>query len=237
MIDAAKAVADATDKPPSWAIGLLGAIEGMKGQLGDVQQRLTQLEDIATRPVVTHQQLTPMLDQFIKREAPAAPKSVFLRCDACNNPFEEKTAPKFGDAKLCRDCARPGTKLRKCECGHRYMAGPGELKCATCRKCVLCGDKSSDLLCAECIKNDPGLECMMGCRRLAVGSTGKCRGCDASWNTRNAAQFVDTPQPGVEPRAVLEHQDAVLQAINVGDTATAQKLMQQPDLQPAMPRR
>lgn len=173
-------------------------------------------------------------------------KQAVQRCELCGDAYPGERPP-MGTPCLCKECKKPGTRIRKCACGKKIHVARNAPKkdkdgtdivyqCKRCEQCVMCGTKESDQVCARCVIEDEVVTCT-GCFRLPMDGSAFCWYCDRDYKAKNAGQFPGGPPPSIEPRAIQEHQMAVEQAQHEGNTALVERLTKEPDLVPALPGR
>lgn len=171
--------------------------------------------------------------QLLPPQAPPAPQTKTVRCELCNDAFD--TIPRFGTPNLCGECSQPGRVLVKCLCSKsfsvertkvRMRSGKPEMifpdgaegppKCKKCLACIVCGDKSSNDVCAECIINGNARICD-GCQRLAMNNSAFCQKCDSEYKRKSAGNFAEVQNIDPDPRAMQEGMEAEMSGRTFSD--------------------
>lgn len=184
------------DAPPAWAKPLIDGMTLLQSAMAAlIMER--KVKDASAETVVVNAAESTVL-------VPVVPGISWHRCEVCNDKYQGPKLP-FGAPQLCPDCATPGHRLQRCiSCRRVLKTKDGrEGKCKQCLSCVVCGDKSSNQVCANCISVD-GVRTCDACLALPMPGSAFCRRCLSEYTGKNAGQFQENealPTPGADQRA------------------------------------
>jgi hypothetical protein len=136
--------------------------------------------------------------------SPPAPADALLNAFAQLSPAERTKL--VAQAQAMAVPAKPKAPSRNCSKCRAFLGGRVgvDLVCDRCRervnRCCLCGDKSSEEVCPDCI--EAGARVCDGCLRPAMVNNDLCSVCDAAFRRQNAGNFREEVAP-VTPGAEL----------------------------------